>query len=126
VRPQQSEQQPLDPEQDRILRRIHEGASKAIAREPVALDVRGLSNITDVLYVCHGESERAVEAIVDGVMRQLADAGAKKPAVEGRGALQWVLIDLGDIMVHVFLKERRDYYELERLWHDAASIELPA
>ena len=62
--------------------------------------MRGLTALTDVLYICHGESGRAVDAIAEAVTRRLGEEGQKSLHVEGRGAQQWVLIDLGDLMVH--------------------------
>ena len=103
------------------LNAIHAAATRRLAREPVALDVHELSSVTDVLYVCHGDSTRAVDAIVDEIVGALEGTYH----VEGRDALQWVLIDAGDVMVHVFLRERRSFYDLERLWHDARPLELP-
>lgn len=106
------------------LELVHAAALRKLAREPVALDVRELSTITDVIHVCHGDSTRAVEAIADEILAALRGAHAGPHHVEGRAALQWVLIDAGDLMIHVFLAEKREYYDLERLWHDAPSIPL--
>ena len=114
----------LDGKTARLLALVHEGASEKLAREPVALDVREVTVMTDVLYVCHGDSTRAVEAITLAITSRLEDAGARPSHVEGRGQGQWVLIDLGELMVHVFLKDRRAFYNLERLWHDARAIAL--
>jgi ribosome-associated protein len=116
----------LSPDTERLLQLVHRAAAGKHARNPVALDVTELSSFTDALYVCHGDSTRAVQAIVDGVLDALSDAGSRARHVEGKAALQWVLVDLGDVMVHVFLKERREYYNLERLWHDAPQVVLEA
>lgn len=116
----------LKPETERLLRLVHRAASAKQAKEPVALDVSALSSFTDAIYVCHADSTRAVEAVVGAILEALDEAGAKARHVEGKHALQWVLIDLGDVMVHVFLKDRRGYYNLERLWHDAPQVALEA
>jgi ribosome-associated protein len=116
----------LSPDTERTLRLVHSAASAKLAREPVALDVTGLSSFTDALYVCHGDSTRAVQALVEAITQRLQEEGRPARHVEGKAALQWVLIDLGDVMVHVFLKERREYYNLERLWHDAPQVTLEA
>jgi len=107
-----------------LLERIHAAALEKHARDPVALDVHELSTITDAHYVCHGDSTRAVEAIVDHLIETLQAPGEARPHVEGKASLQWVLLDLGNVMIHVFLKDRREYYQLERLWHDAPRLEL--
>jgi ribosome-associated protein len=116
----------LPPDTERLVRLIHSAALGKHARNPVALDVTELSSFTDALYVCHADSTRAVQAIVDGVVEALEREGLPARHVEGKAALQWVLIDLGDVMAHVFLKERREYYNLERLWHDAPQVALEA
>jgi ribosome-associated protein len=107
-----------------LVERIHAAALDRHARDPVALDVHELSTITDAHYVCHADSTRAVEAIADHLLETLQGVGQARPHVEGMASLQWVLLDLGNVMVHVFLKERREYYQLERLWHDAPRLEL--
>ena len=116
----------LSPDTARTLKLVHAAAERKQAKNPLALDVHDLSSITDALYVCHGDSTRSVEAIVNGILEALQEDHGKRPHVEGRSALNWVLIDLGDVMVHVFLKERREYYNLERLWHDAPQVALEA
>jgi ribosome-associated protein len=107
------------------LQVVHEAASAKKALEPAALDVREVSAVTDVLYVCHAESGRAVRAISDAILEALDAQGIGTDHVEGKDALQWVLIDLGALMVHVFVRERRAYYNLEKLWHDARRVSLP-
>ena len=116
----------LSPDTERLVRLIHRAALAKHARNPVALDVTELSTFTDALYVCHADSTRAVQAIVEGILQALQDSGARARHVEGKAALQWVLVDLGDVMVHVFLKERREYYALEKLWHGAPQVALEA
>jgi ribosome-associated protein len=116
----------LSPDTQKTLRLVHAAAERKLAKDPIALDVHDLSSITDALYVCHADSTRSVDAIVDAVLKALEAERGKRPHVEGRAASQWVLIDLGDVMVHVFLKERREYYNLERLWHDAPQVTLEA
>jgi ribosome-associated protein len=109
-----------------VIDAIHAAAGRKLARDCVALDVRTLSSITDVLYICHGASARAVDAIVDEVLDALAAEGRRGHHVEGRAAQQWVLIDGGDVMIHVFVEEKRHHYDLERLWHDAPKVPLAA
>jgi ribosome-associated protein len=116
----------LDVAVSAVLDLVHAAACRKLAREPVALDVREVTTITDVIYVCHGDSSRAVAAIAQGILDGLEGARKRAGHVEGLEAQQWVLIDLGSVMVHVFLRDRRDYYALEKLWHDARRVALPA
>lgn len=115
---------PMDTDTAHLLEVVHSAAMQKLARDPVALDLRGLTTMTDVLYVCHVESGRALDAVIEHVLEQLRAAGERSLHVEGLGGQQWVLIDLGSLMVHVFLRERRELYALEKLWADAEPLEL--
>jgi len=88
----------------------------------VALDVSGPLPFTDVFLLVTGNSERNVVAIADGVVDALRDAGVHAVRREGQDAGRWVLLDFGDLVVHVFHREERLYYGLERLWLDCPSI----
>jgi ribosome-associated protein len=89
------------------------------AREPLVLDLRGLSDATDFFLVASGDSDVHVKAIADHLMEGLKDEGVRPAGVEGEGAARWVLIDYIDMVVHVFHPVVRDFYQLERLWGDA-------
>jgi len=88
----------------------------AKAREVTWMDVTNLTDITDYMVVASGTSNRHVKAIVDRVIEQVREAGLKPLGVEGLEEGEWVLIDLGDIVVHVMLPRVREFYDLERLW----------
>lgn len=93
----------------------------------MVLDVRGLSDVTDYFIICHGNSDRQVLAIADGIETTLRQSLGRKPShVEGRKTADWVLMDYVDFLVHVFLEERRGFYRLERLWGDAPQIDALA
>ena len=109
-----------------ILDSVHDAATRKLAKDCVALDVRGLSSFTDLLYICHGSSARAVDAISEEILGALTAGKHRGFHVEGRAGQQWVLIDGGNVMIHVFLEEKRHYYDLERLWHDAPKVPLAA
>jgi ribosome-associated protein len=94
------------------------------AEDLVALDVTGPLQLTDVFLLATGRNERNVQAIADEVEDRMLEAGAKPLRREGRGEGRWVLIDFGDIVVHVFHEEDRQYYALERLWSDCPTITL--
>ena len=87
----------------------------------VVFDVRGLSSLTDFFMVCHGTSEAQVKAIVDNIRKGTEN---KPRHLEGYENQNWILLDYFDIVVHVFKKDERDYYELERLWADAPIKEI--
>ena len=89
----------------------------------LVLDVAEIMGIVDAFVITSAPNTRLVSAIVDEVKLQLLEqAGAKPRAVEGLGDRSWVLLDYGDLIVHVFLEETREFYGLERLWADAARI----
>jgi ribosome-associated protein len=88
----------------------------------VALDVRGLTSIADTFIICSGRSSRQVSAIAEHVERFLKDNGIRPLSVDGRKEGHWVLMDYGDIIVHVFYEETRNFYDLEGLWLDAKRI----
>jgi len=97
-------------------------AANKIATDIVLIDVSDRLAITDVFVIATGSNERQVEAIVDGVEEQLRRVDAKPLRREGRRDGRWVLLDYGDIVVHIQHAEERVYYALERLWRDCPTI----
>jgi ribosome-associated protein len=96
--------------------------------DQVALDVSGPLPLADVFLLVTGRNERNVQAIASEVEEQMIEAGAKPLRREGRAEGRWILLDFGDVIVHVFHEEERLFYSLERLWKDCPVIglELPA
>ncbi|MGX7058875.1 ribosome silencing factor [Vagococcus humatus] len=94
------------------------------AEEIVALDVQKVSLLADYFVICHGNSEKQVGAIVDEIVEQAAINGVQVSRVEGKESGKWVLIDLGDIVVHVFHNSERTFYNLEKLWSDAPMVNV--
>ena len=94
------------------------------AMDVVVLDMREASSITDYLLICSGGSERQVQAIADAIDEQLTQSGFEALGVEGYREGHWILMDYGDIIVHVFSQETREFYDLERLWANAPKIEV--
>lgn len=86
------------------------------AEEPVTIDIQGKSALGDYMVVVSGRSHRHVGAIADHLLRDLKDKGFGTPRVEGLPGCDWVLIDTGDIIVHVFRPEVREFYGLEKMW----------
>jgi ribosome-associated protein len=89
----------------------------------VILNVKGLTDVMDYLVIASGTSNRHVKSLADNVCMQAKKDGLRPLGVEGEGAGDWVLVDFGDVVVHVMLPAVRDFYDLERLW---ASPDQPA
>ena len=94
------------------------------AREPVLLDLRGLSDAADYFLIASGDSDTHARAIADAVIEHGRRAGIRPAGVEGQGAGTWILIDYISAVVHVFLPRVRDFYRLEELWGDAPLTRL--
>lgn len=91
------------------------------AQDVIEIDIRGKSSIADYLLVASGRSNRHVSALADYVQRALKERGMKELVIEGQTASDWVLIDAGDVILHVFRPEVRVFYNLEKIW----SVPLP-
>ena len=110
-----------------VTRMLREAAAAALDKKAfqlVALDVTGLTSLADSFFICSGAHDRQVGAIAEAVERRLRKAGHHPLHVEGSRRADWILLDYGDIIVHVFTEERRNFYALESLWGDAP--ELPS
>ena len=92
-------------------------------KDPVALNLQGISLVADYFVICHGNSDIQVKAIADEIKKKVEQSGLEIKRIEGLDAARWVLIDIGDVVVHVFHREDREYYNLERLWSDAKVVE---
>jgi ribosome-associated protein len=99
-------------------------ASEKLATDLVALDVSEQTPLTDAFLICSARNERMALSIADGVEKKLYDQGYSKVRQEGRADGRWVLLDFGEIVVHVFHEEERLFYQLERLWRDCPVIAL--
>jgi ribosome-associated protein len=100
-------------------------ASDKLATDIVAFDVSEQLAITDAFLLATGASDRQVKAIVDEVEEKLRESGAKPIRREGERDARWVLLDYGEIVVHIQHGEEREFYALERLWRDCPTIDLP-
>jgi ribosome-associated protein len=108
---------------DRVRRAINAAADKK-AIEPTVLDLRGISTFTDFFVLFTGANRRQVQAISDEVVDQLKRNGSPAARVEGYQNAEWVLIDYGDFVVHIFDDKARRFYDLERLWREARRRDL--
>ncbi|MBW8733738.1 MAG: ribosome silencing factor, partial [Asticcacaulis sp.] len=86
------------------------------AQDIVCIDLKGKSSVADTLIIASGRSHRHVGALADHVLRALKDAGYGKVKIEGLPACDWVLIDVGDVVVHIFRPEVRTFYNIEKIW----------
>jgi ribosome-associated protein len=109
-----------------LVRTAAQAASDKLADNIIAFDVSEQLVITDAFLMCSAPNDRQVRAIVDDIEDKLRDIGAKPVRREGERDGRWVLLDYGDIVVHVQHEEERMFYALERLWRDCPSISLPA
>jgi len=90
------------------------------------LDLTGISGFTDYFVICSGSSDRQVQAISDSIEHALTANGSELISVEGYSDGRWVLMDFGDVVVHIFLDALREYYDLENLWADAPRMKIPS
>ncbi|WP_203648684.1 ribosome silencing factor [Secundilactobacillus yichangensis] len=107
-----------------ILEVVVKAASDKRAEDIVALDMQNVSLITDYFMITDATSGRQVQAITDNVQEACEKADIPVKRIEGRDAARWVLIDLGDVMVHVFQKDERAHYNLEKLWSEAPLVNV--
>ncbi len=89
------------------------------------LNIAELSSLADYFLICTARSDRQAQAIAESIRQNLADVGVRPSLVEGFAAGQWILMDYGDVAVHIFLDDVRAFYDLERLWARAEVVELP-
>lgn len=112
----------LDPE---VKLAIH-CASEKKAMDMIALDLRSIASFTEFFIIATGANQRQVQAIADEINEQLKKQLATRPVrIEGYNSAEWLLLDYGDFVVHIFNKEAREFYDLERLWRDARRVVLP-
>ena len=110
---------------ERVLDALHAAAEKK-ALEPVVLDLREIASFTDYFVIVSGANERQVQAISDEIYETLKKAGHSAARVEGYKTAEWILLDYGDFVVHVFEQKARKFYDLERLWRESKQVQLPA
>ncbi len=109
---------------ERITMALH-AASEKKAIDIVVLDLREIASFTDYFVVTSGANERQVQAISDEVFETLKKAGTPAARVEGYKSAEWILLDFGDFIFHVFDEKARKFYDLERLWRESKRVELP-
>ena len=104
------------PSAEALLRQVHLAMEDLKAKDMTEIDVRGKTSVCDYMVIASGTSTRHVKSIADEAVRKVKDLGVMPLGVEGEREAEWVLVDLGDVVVHVMLPRVREYYALERLW----------
>lgn len=99
-----------------------EAAWEKQAEDVLVLDIRNLCHFADFFVICSGQTDRHIEAIRDEVSRRLKEEGVALLHSEGEANSGWVLLDFGDLLVHIFAPEQREYYALEKVWQQAHPI----
>lgn len=101
---------------EKLLESVHAAVAELKAKDVIEIDVRGKSSVTDYMVIASGTSSRHVKSIADEVVRFAKKLDVQPLGVEGEREAEWVLVDLGDVVVHVMLPRVREFYALERLW----------
>lgn len=107
-----------------VLKTVQSSLADSKAEQPITIDIQGKSALGDYMVVVSGRSHRHVGAIADHLLRDLKNGGFGTPRVEGLPSCDWVLIDTGDVIVHIFRPEVRSFYGIEKMWQmpDRADI----
>ena len=112
-----------EPEGLILARQCVAAAEDKKATDPVIMDLRAVSSITDFLIICSAQSEPQLKAIANGVDAALKESIGRRPlAVDGFPTSQWIVMDYGEVMLHIFHEQKRGHYALEDLWSDAPGV----
>jgi ribosome-associated protein len=119
------EEQPLMMDIEEAALLAARAASDKKATDIAILDLRQIASFTEYFVICSGANNRQVQAISNEVEDRLRKAGKRLLHIEGYSSAEWILLDYGDFIVHVFSSSSRQFYDLERLWRDAARVKVP-
>jgi ribosome-associated protein len=109
--------------QDVMNMAVHAAEDKK-AMNVVVLDLQQISLVADYYVICSGNSDVQVQSITTEIRKQANERGVPIRGIEGFDSARWVLVDLGDVVIHVFHRDEREYYNIERLWSDAKVVEI--
>lgn len=99
-----------------LLATVEDALDDLKASNPVVIDVKGISDVTDRMVIATGTSSRHVASLADNVIERAKEFGVRAMGVEGKDTGEWVLVDFGDVVVHIMQQVTRDFYDLEKLW----------
>jgi ribosome-associated protein len=125
LQPKPTPNEPVKAELDERILMALSAASDKKAINSVVLDLREIASFTDYFLIMSGANERQVQAISDEIVETLKKAGTAAARVEGYKTAEWILLDYGDFVVHVFDERARKFYDLERLWRESQRVALP-
>lgn len=117
---------PQGQESTELLEIVRNSIEEDKAEDVVEIDLRGKSEIADWMVIASGRSSRQVAAIADKLAERIKIATGRTVRIEGKEASDWVLVDTGDVIVHVFRPEVREFYQLEKMWMDPAAAPVRA
>lgn len=109
---------------EELLESVIKAADGKSAKDLIALDMKGLSIMSDYNVIAHASNSRLINAIADAVLEAGREHGYEAKSIEGKQAGSWLLIDLGAVIVHIFSEGERDHYQLEDLWSEAEDVNL--
>lgn len=120
----EAQPEPAEVLDERLIGALRAASDKK-AVNSVVLDLREVTEFTDFFIITGGTNIRQVQAISDGIEEDLKLIDARPSRIEGYNTAEWILMDYGDFVVHIFEEKARQFYDLERLWRDAKKVELP-
>jgi len=123
MKPDATRSESSPPPGDPVLAAVVSRLRASKVGDLLVLDLRGRCSYTDYFVIGHGESLRQVRALADDVLESVRSVRRRAPSVEGYERGEWVLIDCGDLIVHIFSEQARRFYRLEALWYDAPSLD---
>ncbi|MFL6216610.1 MAG: ribosome silencing factor [Blastocatellia bacterium] len=122
---EESAEQPARLETEEAVMMAARAAADKKAADMIILDLRDVAQFTEFFLICTANNPRQVQAVTDAIEESLRQAGKRPTHIEGYAAAEWVLLDYGDFIAHVFSPASRRFYDLERLWRDAKPVPLP-